>query len=179
MSSRRRLAAVVLAFTATALNAACGKEDASSSSSGSTPAATATAAHPTATTAAAPPATATAAPAKGGACSFTGGWSGTYPPGPYPFSGTPFELTFNADGTGITKSQRADQEFAWKQEAGGVFTIHGIKVERGGRFTCSKDEVGRYGYTFTPDCSSVSFKLTQDGCKGRSKTMDGISIKRK
>lgn len=174
---RPRLAVIVV-ITPWIL-AACGNDSASSSTGAATAAKTAP---PPATATAAPkptpaPAATTAAPAAG-ACNFSGTWTGNYPPGPYPFSGTPFEFTFNADGTGLTHSQRADQEFAWKVE-GGVFNIHGIKVEKGGRFSCSKDEVGKWSYTFTPDCGSVTFKLKEDPCKGRAKTMDGASMKRK
>src|SRR5690242_10940202 len=101
---------------------ACGKDAGSSTT---TTSAAAPPAHPTAT-AAPPPATATAtatavataAPAGGGACSIVGEWTGTYPPGPYPFSGTPFDISFKADGAGLTKSQRADNEFAWTVEGG-------------------------------------------------------------
>jgi hypothetical protein len=180
MLSLPRPAALALVLATATLLAACGKGDGTSSTTGAAPASTSAAARPTAapTATAAPAAPTTAAPAKGGVCAFTGAWTGTYPPGPYPFSGTPFEFNFNADGTGVTKSQRADQEFAWKQEAG-AFSIHGVKVERGGRFSCSKDETGKYTPTFTPDCGTVTFKLVQDGCKGRSKTMDGASMKRK
>lgn len=153
--------------------AAC-KKDEPPSSTGTPPGSTAS---PQKT--AAPPATSAAsAPAKPGACTFTGTWTGNYPPGPYPFSGTQFEFTFNADGTGVTKSQRADQEFAWKTE-GNVFAIHGVKVEQGGRYTCSKEQVGKWSYTFTPDCNTVTFKVVEDPCVGRAKQADGASMKRK
>lgn len=170
-----------LLCSAPALLVACGNKGSSSSSESPSAALTASAAptavaRPTATAAA--PVTATAAPAAGGTCAFTGGWTGTYPPGPYPFSGTPFEFTFNADGSGKTHSQRADEEFAWKAEAG-TFSIHGVKVAKGGRFTCRLEDVGKYGFSFTPDCSTVTLKLTEDHCKGRATTTDGISLKRK
>ena len=177
MPPAHRLAHLGTAVAASLALAACGKDAGSSSSSGAAPSA-ATSAKPAATAAATATVTATAAPAKGGACAFTGVWTGNYPPGPYPFSGTPFEFTFNADGSGVTKSQRADQEFAWKVE-GSTFSFHGVKVEKGGRFTCSKEEVGKYTFTFTPDCSSVTLKLVQDPCKGRAKMADGASMKRK
>jgi hypothetical protein len=177
MPTAHHLAAPVL-LAATLLTACGNKGDASSSTGSASAAATATAAAPASAASAAPRATASAAPAAGGACGFKGSWTGTYPPGPYPFSGQPFEFTFNGDGTGVTHSARADQEFAWKTE-GNVFSIHGAKVERGGRFTCSKEEVGKYGYQFTPDCNGVTFKLAQDACKGRTKVMDGTSMKRK
>jgi hypothetical protein len=176
MLTLRDVAAAALLPLAAGLLAACGKDGGPSSTGTAAATAVATTAAPRPTAAA--PAATTAAPAKGGTCAFTGGWTGTYPPGPYPFSGTAFEFTFNGDGSGMTHSQRADQEFAWKVE-GGAFAIHGVKVERGGRFACSKDEVGKYSYTFTPDCGTVTFKLTQDACKGRSKTMDGAAMKRK
>src|SRR5579871_4309605 len=144
-----------------AILAACGKGESSSAPSASpttspapatTAAATAAAAHPTAVATAT--AAATTAPAAGGACSFVGEWGGTYPPGPYPFSGTPFEFSFKADGTGTTKSARADSEIAWKVE-GSVFQIHGVKTTKGGRFTCRAEDVGKWGFTFSPDCSTV------------------------
>jgi hypothetical protein len=164
------------------LLAACGKDEASTSPSATATAAPAPTPAPAASVApaatASATAAATAAPAAGGACSFAGEWTGTYPPGPYPFSGTPFEFSFKADGTGITKSMRADSEFAWKVE-GGTFSIHGTKINKGGRFSCSKEEVGKWGFAFTPDCSGVTFKIQQDPCKGRAKTMDGASMKRK
>jgi hypothetical protein len=169
----------LLFLAASLVLAACGK-DAGSTSSGAAPApATASTARPAATaTAPAPAATATAAPAGGGACTFVGTWKGTYPPGPYPFSGHTFEITFNADGSGITHSERADEDFAWKSE-GGTFSIHRTKVDKGGRFTCGNTEIGKYGFTFTPDCGGTTLKLTQDPCRGRAKVMDGVSLKRK
>src|SRR5580700_8661459 len=102
-----RLAALALA--APFVLAACGKDAGSTSSS--TGAAPAPASAPTAR------ATATA-PASGGACSFAGTWTGNYPPGPYPFSGHPLDVTFNADGSGKTHSERADDEIAWKVDGG-------------------------------------------------------------
>lgn len=157
--------------------AACGKEDASSSTGAAPASATAAAPKPTAAATAAPKPTATAAPAPA-ACTFPGTWTGTYPPGPYPFSGQPFDFTLRADGSALTHSARADQEFAWKVE-GGALTLHSVKVEHGGRFACSKDDVGKYKYRFTPDCSGFTLELAQDPCKGRSKTLDGASLKRK
>jgi|HubBroStandDraft_4_1064222.scaffolds.fasta_scaffold344224_2 hypothetical protein len=174
-----RLAALALA--APFVLAACGKDAGSTSSStGAAPApASAPTARATATaTAPAPAATAAPAPASGGACSFAGTWTGNYPPGPYPFSGHPLDVTFNADGSGKTHSERADDEIAWKVD-GGAFSLHRTKVDKGGRFTCRNEEVGKYAFSFTPDCSGLTFKLQQDPCKGRSKAMDGLAVKRK
>jgi hypothetical protein len=176
-----RLAALALA--APFVLAACGKDAGSTASSScAAPAATATAtatARPTAAApTAAPTATAAPAPAGGGACSLVGAWKGNYPPGPFPFSGRPLEATFNADGTSKTHSERADDEQAWKVDGEG-FSIHRTKVEKGGRFTCKNDEIGKYAVSFTPDCGGATFKLQQDACKGRSKTMDGLTLKRK
>ena len=161
------------------LAAACGNKDAPSPA----PSSAATAPPATAAQTAAAPHTAAApassgAPAAGGACKLDGSWVGTYPPGPYPFSGTRLEFTFNADGTGLTDSARAKTEFAWKTE-GASLSFHGVKDVRPGRFTCAKNEVGKYAFTFTPDCGTVTFKLQQDPCKGRALTADGISLKRK
>jgi hypothetical protein len=126
-----------------------------------------------------PTQTAAAAPPAGGACALAGDWSGTYPPGPYPFSGTPLEFIIRGDGTGTTRSARADSEFAWKAE-GGTFSIHGTSTTRGGRFTCTKDQVGKWGYSFSPDCNTLTMKLQQDPCKGRAKQVEGgLSVKRK
>lgn len=176
-----RPALAIFSLTALLLTA-YGKDSGSSSTAPATSAAATTSA-PAGTVAAPPPATATAtatasAAATGGACSFAGEWTGNYPPGPYPFSGKPFDFTFNADGTGITDSARAKTEVAWKTE-GGTFSIHGVKDVRPGRFTCAKDEVGKFGFTFTSDCNTVTMKLQQDPCKGRGKTVDGLSMKRK
>ena len=163
---------------ATLLLAACGKDASSSTSSGAAPAATTAAVTAAAPATAAPTPTATAAPAKGGACSFAGTWTGTYPPGPYPFSGTPIDITFNADGTGVTHSARADQEIVWKV-VGGEFTLHGVKGAHG-RFTCGNEDVARWAPTWSADCNSLSFKLVQDPCKGRAKQVEnGITMKRK
>jgi hypothetical protein len=173
---------------AAVLLAACGSKDASSTSSGAAPTATATAAaRATATAAPAPTAAAPAptsapaapAPGKGGACSLAGGWTGTYPPGPYPFSGTPIEFTFNADGTGMTHSARADQEIAWTL-SGTDFTIHGTHGSHGGRFSCRNEDIGKWSATFSPDCNSLTFKLVQDPCKGRAKQVENpVTMKRK
>jgi len=169
-----------------ALLLGCGKDAGSTQPSAAAsappppPVATATAAT-TVTPAAAASATVavTAAPPAGGACTFTGGWTGTYPPGPYPFSGTQFEFSMKGDGTGTTHSARADSDFAWKVE-GGSFLIHGTKVEKGGRFTCRKEDLGKWSFAFAPDCNSVTMKLQQDPCRGRAKQVEnGLTMKRK
>lgn len=160
---------------------ACGKDSVSSSSSSvpattaKTPAATATA---VATATASAPTTTAPAPATGGACSFAGEWTGNLPPGSYPFSGKPFDFVFHADGTGITDSGRATPAVAWKSE-GGIFSIRDINDVRRSPYTCREDEVGKYGFTFTPDCTTVTMKLQEDPCTGRSKAVDGLSMKRK
>src|SRR5438477_11816276 len=130
----------LLALTIVASLVACSK------GSGDGPASTSTTtAAPAKTTAATTTASAatTAAPS-GGACSIVGAWTGKYPPGPYPFSNTPFDLVFKADGTGTTDSQRAhDVELAWKMD-GATLAFHGTKGETGGRYACPRDQDGRY-----------------------------------
>jgi hypothetical protein len=148
---------------------ACGKGSGASSSS--TPATAVALANASATTTA--PARAT-----GGTCSFAGDWTGNLPPGPYPFSGKPFDFVFNADGTGITDSWRATPAVAWKSE-GGTFSIRDINDVRRSPYTCRESEVGEFGFTFVPDCTTVTLTLQQDPCKGRAKALDGLSMKRR
>jgi hypothetical protein len=116
----------------------------------------------------------------GGACAMPGEWGGTYPPGPYPFSGQPISLRFDANGTGESDSARAHaNSFAWKVE-GKELTFHGTDAAaKGGRFTCKPGELGKYALTFSADCATVSLALTSDPCHGRAITMNGMSIKRK
>lgn len=175
MSAPSRLAVAVLTLT---FAAACSnKED-----TPAVPSATAAASHapPAPTAAATPPpsASASAAPAKAAACTLLGAWTGNYPPGPFPFSGTPLDFTLNADGTGLTHSARADQDLAWKTE-GSTFSLHGIKAQKGGRFSCAQDQIGQYSWSFSADCNTLTFKLAKDPCKGRTLTMDGLVVKRK
>ena len=118
----------------------------------------------------------------GGKCSLVGTWAGMYPPGPYPFSNTPVELAFNADGSGASKSARtgtAGIEYEWALE-GEHFSFHGVKpVSPGDRYTCMKEQVGKYTLTFAPDCSSLTAKVESDPCKGRAMQMNGTTIKKK
>jgi hypothetical protein len=173
----------VLLIAAVLVSACAGKDASPSASTGAAPTATATAAAraTTAPTATAPAPTSAPAPApgKGGTCSLVGGWTGTYPPGPYPFSGTPIEFTFAADGTGATHSARADQDIAWTL-SGSDFTIHGTHGSHGGRFSCKNEDIGKWSASFTPDCNSLTFKLVQDPCKGRAKQVENpVTMKRK
>jgi hypothetical protein len=152
--------------------AGCSRDSASSGSAASSPASPDAAA--AATAAASPTAPSAAAH---GACTLPGSWTGVYPPGPYPFSGQPVGVTFAADGTGNTESARANDKIAWRVD-GATFTLHGI-TESGGRYACRKDQEGKYGISFSPDCASVTFKMTDEPCKGREYAMNGNTFKRK
>jgi hypothetical protein len=152
---------------------------ASSKKSGAPPAASPSPT-PSPTPSATPSASPSSAPATG-ACKVEGTWTGTYPPGPFPFSGTPVDVTFGANGTGKTESQRiaiaGAVEFAWKLD--GQHLSFKNESETHNRFSCPKDQEGKYTLTFTPDCSSFTAKIEADPCQGRAKTMDGISLKKK
>ena len=106
-----------------------------------------------------------------------GTWSGVYPPGPYPFSGKPVSVTFAADGTGTTASERAHDGITWKLD-GGSFTLAGT-TETGGRFVCHRGQAGTYRATFSADCASVTFKVTDEPCKGRAYAIDGNTFTKK
>lgn len=116
----------------------------------------------------------------GGACALPGDWTGTYPPGPYPFSGQPISIRFDAGGTGETDSARAHANtFSWKVE-GKELTFHGADATpKGGRYSCKPTEQGKYNLTFAADCSTVSLALVSDPCHGRATTMNGMTVKRK
>jgi hypothetical protein len=174
MPSPSALASPAL-LLACALVAGCGSKEAPA------PAPSAAAATPAkATTPAAATATPTQAPAKAaaGACSLVGSWTGVYPPGPYPFSGHPLAMTFNADGTGSTASDRATSELAWKTD-GNAVTFHGTKPGNGGRYSCRVEEEAKITPEFSADCSTMTAHLVSDPCKGRALTINGIALKRK
>jgi len=122
--------------------------------------------------------TPTPAKAAAGACSLVGSWTGVYPPGPYPFSGHPLEMTFNADGTGSTASDRATAELAWKGD-GNAVTFHGTKPGNGGRYSCRVEDEAKITTEFSADCATMTAHLVSDPCKGRALTINGISLKRK
>jgi len=135
---------------------------------------------PSAAASAAPPSAASSG--GGGKCSLVGTWAGTYPPGPFPFSGTGIELFLKDDGTGGSKSARANdpaQEYAWKLD-GDKFSLKGT-MDRpgGGRYSCAKGQEGKYIVTFSPDCASITLKLVSDECKGRGRGIDGLTAKKK
>jgi hypothetical protein len=125
------------------------------------------------------PAATTPTPARpaGGACSVVGSWTGVYPPGPYPFSGHPLDMTFNADGTGSTASERANSDIAWKPDAGGM-AFHGTKPGAG-RYSCQVNEEAKITTEFSADCVTMTVHLVADPCKGRAQTLNGMSLKRK
>jgi hypothetical protein len=112
-----------------------------------------------------------------GACAVVGEWAGTYPPGPYPFSGKPINFSFRADGTGESKSERADSPIVWHMD-GANLSFHGTSSGTT-RYSCKKEDEGKYSLTFTADCSKVTFGLISDACEGRSKTANGMSLSRK
>jgi hypothetical protein len=170
MLSRAALVSPALLF-ASALVVGCGTKDAPAPA----PSAGAAAVPAKATT---PITAATPAKATGGACSLVGSWTGVYPPGPYPFSGHPLEMTFNADGTGSTASERATAELAWKGD-GATATFHGTKPGNGGRYSCRVEEEARITTEFSADCATMTAHLVSDPCKGRALTINGISLKRK
>ena len=170
MLSRSALASPALLFACVVL-AGCGTKEAPA------PAASAGAvAIPAKATT--PAATTTPAKAPAGACSLVGSWTGVYPPGPYPFSGHPLDMTFNADGTGSTASERATAELAWKTDSGAV-TFHGMKPGNGGRYSCRVEDEAKITTEFSADCSTMTAHLVSDPCKGRALTINGISLKRK
>lgn len=111
------------------------------------------------------------------ACSITGEWSGTYPPGPYPFSGKPINFSFRADGTGESKSERADSPIVWHMD-GANLSMHGTQSGTT-PYSCKKEDEGKYTLTFSGDCAKVTFGLVSDPCMGRSKTANGMSLNRK
>ncbi|MEP7121997.1 MAG: hypothetical protein ABJE95_13845 [Byssovorax sp.] len=169
MLSRSALASAALLFSC-ALVLGCGSKEAPAPVASAVPAVPAKAPTPGATTA---PAKAT-----GGACSLVGSWTGVYPPGPYPFSGRPLEVTLNADGTGSTASERATAELAWKAD-GSTLTFHGTKPGNGGRYSCKVEEEAKMTTELSADCSTLTVHLVSDPCKGRALTLNGISLKRK
>jgi hypothetical protein len=170
MLCRSALASPALLFVG-ALVVGCGTKDAPAPAPSGV-AVTVPAKATTPTTAAAP------AKAAGGACSLVGSWTGVYPPGPYPFSGHPLEMTFNADGTGSTASERATAELAWKGD-GSTATFHGTKPGNGGRYSCRVEEEAKITTEFSADCGAMTAHLVSDPCKGRALTINGISLKRK
>jgi hypothetical protein len=110
------------------------------------------------------------------ACSIVGDWVGTYPPGPYPFSGTEIRFSFRADGTGQSKSARADSPIAWHMD-GAALSFHGTESGTA-RFSCRKEDEGKYSLTYAGDCGKVTFGLVSDPCAGRAKTADGMALNR-
>lgn len=111
------------------------------------------------------------------ACSIVGDWSGTYPPGPYPFSGKPIAMSFRADGSGETKSARGDSPFVWHMD-GAALSFHGTSSGTT-PYSCKKEDEGKYSLTFSAGCATVTFGLIADSCGGRSKTANGVSLTRK
>ena len=87
-------------------------------------------------------------------------------------------MTFNADGTGVSESERANSEYVWKME-GATLTFHGTKPGVGGRYSCRPEDVARVGLQFDAACGSVTVKLESDPCKGRALTENGMTLKRK
>jgi hypothetical protein len=152
---------------------------------GASPSASASASAAAAATsaAAAKPSAAAAAPASTvgviGKCSVVGTWEGKYPPGPYPFSNTPITLTWNADGTGQSKSARADTELSWKV-SGETFSFTGVKDDTNpGRFTCKKGDESTSKIEFSADCNTMTFHVQSDKCAPRKQQLDGQSAHRK
>ena len=111
-----------------------------------------------------------------GPCSIVGDWNGVYPPGPYPFSGTPLTFSFRADGTGESKSSRANSPVAWHMD-GANLSFHGTTPPTT-RFSCKVEDEGKYSLTFSADCSTVKFGLVSDPCAGRAATANNMSLTR-
>jgi hypothetical protein len=118
------------------------------------------------------------APAMAGACSIVGDWSGVYPPSSYAFSGTPIEISLAADGTGSTKSVRAETKIAWHMD-GPALAFHGTATTATSGYVCHKEDEGRLSLTYSADCSSVTLGLLADPCVGRGKAANGVLLKRK
>jgi hypothetical protein len=110
------------------------------------------------------------------ACSIVGDWSGTYPPGPYPFSGTPINFAFRADGTGESRSTRATSPVVWHME-GANLSMHGT-TSGTTPYSCKREDEGKYSLGFSADCSTVTFGLVSDPCTGRATTANGMSLSR-
>lgn len=110
-------------------------------------------------------------------CTLVGTWAGNYPAGPYPFSGKPMKLVFNADGSASRESENAKTDFVWTME-GPAVSFHGKKTEGGGRFVCNPEDVAKANADFAADCSSFTVKMISDPCKARAQTLNGISLKK-
>ncbi len=110
------------------------------------------------------------------ACSIVGDWNGVYPPGPYPFSGSPINFSFRADGTGESKSSRANSPVVWHMD-GANLSMHGT-VNGTTPYSCKIADEGKYSLTFAADCSTVKFGLVSDPCVGRGTTANGMSLNR-
>jgi hypothetical protein len=119
-----------------------------------------------------------AAPATGTTCSIVGDWSGVYPPSSYAFSGTPIEIHLAADGTGSTKSVRAETKIAWHMD-GPALAFHGVETTAKSGYICHKEDEGRFSLTYSADCSSVILGLLADPCVGRGKAANGAVLTRK
>ncbi|MEO7328193.1 MAG: hypothetical protein ABI193_06425, partial [Minicystis sp.] len=110
-------------------------------------------------------------------CTLVGAWAGNYPPGPYPFSGRPLTLTFNADGSASRDSEHTKSEFVWTME-GPAVSFHGKKTEGGGRTSCTPEDIAKANVEFAPDCSGFTVKMISDPCKTRSQVLNGITVKK-
>ena len=110
-------------------------------------------------------------------CSIVGDWNGVYPPGPYPFSGTPISFSFRADGTGLSASSRANSPIAWKMD-GANLAFHGTQPPTT-PYACRVEDEGKYSLGFAADCSTVRFGLVADPCQGRATQANGMSLTRK
>jgi hypothetical protein len=111
------------------------------------------------------------------ACSIVGDWNGVYPPGPYPFSGTPITMSFRADNTGETKSSRATSPIVWRMD-GANLSMHGTQSGTT-PYSCKREDEGKYSLTFSADCSTVKLGLVSDPCVGRGTTANNMSLTRK
>lgn len=114
--------------------------------------------------------------ATAGTCSIVGDWNGVYPPGPYPFSGSPIAFSFKADGTGQSNSSRANSPIVWRMD-GANLAMHGT-TSGTTPYSCKREDEGKYSLTYTADCNTVKLGLVSDPCTGRGTTANGMSLAR-
>lgn len=87
-------------------------------------------------------------------------------------------VTFGEDGKSEWVNPVAKNVGAFKLDDKGNFSISNTG-ESSGRFSCAKGQEGKYTATWGEGCGSITFKLVEDGCKGRSQAMNGIQLNRK
>lgn len=114
----------------------------------------------------------------GAACTFVGQWQGTFPAGPYPFSGQALSVEVRADGSSTWSAAAGFQNLARWQVANGTLSLNNNNPHPS-PYACAPADTGQYSMVFAPGCRAVTLSLSQDACRGRTLQLDHLTLTRR